>query len=154
MQDLFLSETYQTYKSELKLYWFQDAPTLQDLKMFLDNILKRTRCPVCFNTFRPPVAVCENGHSTCPDCKEKLSTCPFLNMKNRQFDDVLEIIIHLCRFEGCQVFVKTIDGHEKWCGYRKTDCKTHACEWKGCVTDLAEHFQKDHTESILRENKF
>lgn len=76
-------------------------------------------------------------------------------MKNRQFDDVLEIIPHLCRFEGCQVFVKTNDDHEKWCGYRKTDCKVHACEWKGCVTDLAEHFQKDHTESIhIERNKF
>lgn len=93
--------------------------------------------------------MCENGHSTCPDCKENISACPlcnksFLNVIIRQLDDVLEVIPHLCRFEGCQVFVKTDDDHEKFCGYRKTDCKMAKCDWKGCVAVLAEHIRIDH----------
>lgn len=123
-----------------------------------DKILKRISCPVCYNNLRPPVAMCENGHSTCPDCKAKLSTCPlcnksFLNLKTRQLDDVLEVIPHLCRFEGCQVFVKTDDDHEKLCGYRQTDCKMAKCEWKGCVAVLAEHIRMDHVNSNIESNR-
>lgn len=65
-------------------------------------------------------------------------------MKITQFDEVLELIPHLCRFEGCQVFVKTNDEHEKLCGYRQTDCKVDECNWEGCVTGLAEHLEKNH----------
>lgn len=65
-------------------------------------------------------------------------------MKNRQFDAVLEIIPHLCRFEGCQVYVKMNDDHEKSCGYRRTDCKVNWCDWNGCVTGLAEHVEGLH----------
>lgn len=74
-------------------------------------------------------------------------------MKSRQLDEVLEVIPHLCRFEGCQVFVKMDDDHETWCGYRKTDCKIHACKWEGCVRGLAEHCKKDHKRPLNEENE-
>lgn len=72
-------------------------------------------------------------------------------MKIRQFDDVLELIPHLCRFEGCQEFVKTNDEHEKLCGYRQTDCKMLGCKWEGRVTGLAEHLEKNHKNNIMKE---
>lgn len=72
-------------------------------------------------------------------------------MEIRQLDDVLEVIPRHCRFEGCQVIVKMDDDHEKWCGYRKTDCKISACKWEGCVRGLAEHCKKDHKSSSMEE---
>lgn len=74
-------------------------------------------------------------------------------MKNRQLDEVLEVIPHLCRFEGCPVFMKMDDDHEKWCGYRKTDCKIHTCKWEGCVRGLAEHWKKDHKSIPIMKEK-
>lgn len=120
----------------------------------LDSMIKVINCPVCYNSLRPPVAVCESGHSTCPDCKAKILTCSlcrksFLNVKNRQLDDILKVIPYLCRFEGCQILVKSNDDHEKWCKYRITDCKIHDCKWNSCVKDLVKHLKRDHPTITL-----
>lgn len=110
---------------------------------------------MCLNLLHTPVAVCENGHGTCPDCRTKITLCSvcnksFQNMRVRTLDDILRILPRRCKFNECAEFGTATDDHEELCGYRLTACKT--CDWKGCVKDILDHVQTEFEPSdILRE---
>lgn len=110
---------------------------------------------MCWNLLQAPVAVCENGHGTCPDCRTKIPLCSvckksFQNMWVRPLDDILRILPRRCKFNVCPEFVTAKDDHEELCGYRPTACKT--CDWKGCVKDIIDHVQTEFEPlDILRE---
>jgi len=40
------------------------------------EFLALLECPICFETSKPPITVCSNGHNICPECKGKISKCP------------------------------------------------------------------------------
>lgn len=110
---------------------------------------------MCLNLLHAPVAVCENGHGTCPDCRTKITLCSvcnksFQNIWVRPLDDILRILPRRFKFDGCAEFVTATDDHEELRGYRPTACKT--CDWKGCVKDIIDHVQTEFQPlDILRE---
>jgi len=43
---------------------------------FNSEILHLLECPVCFETSKPPITLCSNGHNICSACKGKINKCP------------------------------------------------------------------------------
>lgn len=71
----------------------------------------------------------------------------FHNIRVIPFDNILSIIPHKCKFEGCEEVVRATDDHEEFCRYRPTACMT--CEWKGCVKDIFDHIQNKFEPSEM-----
>lgn len=42
----------------------------------IDEVLKSLSCPVCYNFMKPPIYVCQIGHSVCSGCKVQMYNCP------------------------------------------------------------------------------
>lgn len=121
------------------------------------KIKEEINCPRCLKFLHAPVAVCINGHGTCPDCRAKTTRCSicdesFQSLRVRPLDDILSIIFPRCKFEGCREVVRAADDHKKVCIYRPTACMT--CKWKGCVKDIIEHIRDgfEHSEVLCERN--
>lgn len=116
--------------------------------------MDKITCPICFNTLRSPIQVCINGHGLCSSCQDRVPNCPlctqkFSSSRNLLLNEILEVLPHTCKFDGCQEFVKMTDDHEKWCGYQNTFCRMTNCSWTGCGRDIIEHIKKDHSGKAI-----
>lgn len=118
--------------------------------------METVRCPVCFNPIQPTVTQCENGHGVCNNCRKRHNFCSvcrgsFLSFRNRLLDNILELLPHNCSFTGCPEILKPGDDHEKWCGFRQTECRR--CDWVGRGNKIIQHISYDHRDvAILSES--
>jgi E3 ubiquitin-protein ligase SIAH1 len=49
---------------------------LEEMKTHEIALLEEMQCPVYVGNIIPPTAICSNGHSVCPACRQLLDNCP------------------------------------------------------------------------------
>ena len=71
--------------------------------------LRSIECPVCYEVFKPPIFLCENGHSVCHRCQDRLDRCPVCRgkwtfIRNLQLEQVVALLSTKCKFNiyGCK----------------------------------------------------
>uniref|UniRef100_A0A1B6KHM5 RING-type domain-containing protein n=1 Tax=Graphocephala atropunctata TaxID=36148 RepID=A0A1B6KHM5_9HEMI len=131
-----------------------DHFSVEDFKKSIETLLDIVRCAVCLETVQDEIVQCVNGHLLCGGCKTGLVNCPtcreqFSEVKpSRTIAQVIEALPTQCKHKKCEVYVRPGgDDHEKYCGFRITDCKW--CEWKGYAKDILEHLKIQHPDDII-----
>lgn len=86
----------------------------------LDDFLDQLECPVCNDTLRAPIFMCNGGHSICTDCRSRLSHCPLCrkimkNIRNYALESISEKFKHQCNSCGEWVAGDQISSHELNC---------------------------------------
>ncbi|KAG8247201.1 hypothetical protein J6590_098360, partial [Homalodisca vitripennis] len=127
-----------------------------NLEELFKELLETSKCPVCFERCFSPVTCCINGHTICDNCKLTQQQCPvcrcsFSSEKHTSLNQILEILPSECKYEGCPQIERNIKDHEKWCGYRPTECRL--CMWTGQVNYLSMHIQSLHCFASADTNR-
>ncbi|CAK7338731.1 unnamed protein product [Dovyalis caffra] len=111
-------------------------------------------CPICCETLSIPVFQCENGHTACSSCSEKLlHKCPSCAMpigynRCRAIEKVLESLKTQCsnwRY-GCKediCFSKKYE-HDKSCSHAPCTCPLSGCNFQGSSKQLYVHCRSKH----------
>jgi len=121
------------------------------------DLLKELECPVCGEYMASPIKMCENGHSICGSCKERLSDCPScrgeFKVRNIALENLATTAIYLCknREAGCgEIFtLEDKDKHLAECLFQSRECpfrKLSAvdCTWSGTLSDIPAHIKAEH----------
>jgi hypothetical protein len=106
------------------------------------GLLQELECPVCMECMKPPITMCENGHSICPNCKPKLDTCPsctkpFLNVRNLALENLSRQVTDQ---DGPQQPVRLSESFE--CPFTKISKDT--CPWRGPLMGMKDHVKVYH----------
>jgi len=106
------------------------------------GLLQELECPVCFECMVPPITMCENGHSICPNCKPKLNNCPscnkpFLQVRNLALESLSR---HAITEEGQRPPARF--PHNVECPFARIS--KDVCPWKGPVTGIKDHVKLCH----------
>ena len=127
------------------------------------DLLKQLECPVCLEYMASPIEMCENGHSICSSCKERLSNCPscrgeFSNVRNIALEKSAAGAVYPCRNmeAGCEKTLSICDksNHQSECGYQSTECPftklslVH-CPWNGILCEIGGHVRSEHGSETL-----
>uniref|UniRef100_A0A1B6GZ22 RING-type domain-containing protein n=1 Tax=Cuerna arida TaxID=1464854 RepID=A0A1B6GZ22_9HEMI len=130
-----------------------DRLSVEDLKRTVEKILDIFKCAVCKEKVKGEVTKCKNHHWLCGECKTLLKKCPTCSEPfstaaiSKTVNEVIAALPTKCK-HNCQLYVMPNgDDHEKYCGYRQTDCKL--CEWQGCAKDIAEHAEQQHSNNLV-----
>lgn len=124
------------------------------------DVTEELKCPVCFEYFKPPIALCENGHSTCAKCKSKMAKCPlcrakFLNASNRTLNKVMRGLRFHCEFRNLGCTVKSsmdeIRGHEMRCPRRPYRCPIENCTWSRPLSGIKIHLRSKHSMRMYEQ---
>lgn len=124
-----------------------------------DAIIKMATCPCCGQFYMGNVMQCQNGHSICEECREKLPKCPecrasYGHIKTR--NGVLETLLTNmnitvpCAYRalGCTETVPYSKIHDHWrkCQFRPAECYYGSqCGYKASnLGDYAEHLCSVH----------
>jgi E3 ubiquitin-protein ligase SIAH1 len=128
---------------------------------FAHDLLEELECPVCFEYFQPPIAICKNGHSICGKCKSKVRSCPvcraaILNTTNITLEKVMQKLKVRCEFSnsGCNVTssILEIRKHELSCPRRPYKCPITECNWNRPLSDIKIHLQMRHDILVQAQN--
>jgi Seven in absentia protein family. len=106
----------------------------------------------------PPITMCTNGHSICPNCKPRLKRCPtcrgnLTDMRNRLTENISETSLYPCRYQdlgcACKLVLGTQEEHEMKCHYGPHKCPLYIvdsikCELEGPATQLEQHIRSEH----------
>jgi E3 ubiquitin-protein ligase SIAH1 len=108
-----------------------------------EDLRKELECPVCFEFMKPPISICENGHSICSDCKPKLKNCPscrkpFLPVRNLALESLSTMFLN----------TNSIPKHSE-SAVTKYKCPfstiSHEdCVWNGSLQDMKHHMKTVH----------
>ena len=148
----------------------QLQPTMSDIKIFCDSyqaLLSKLVCPVCDDTFTPPVVMCVSGHSFCGKCSPWMTLCticfqPLTDTKNRNVQNILitTAFQRPSRPEGCPVKMplSAIVDHHKHCEFGLIRCPVNRlgdkhCVWHGTKKDFLSHVQ-NHWYLILEDSQY
>lgn len=112
-------------------------------------------CPVCFDYMRPPIYMCNGGHSICSKCKPNLKKCPTCtlaigDLRNFSLETITGEAYFSCENKdvGCPERLKISDMqvHLKQCSFRKCACpRAHLdCTWKGSKLQRKLHVKDNH----------
>ena len=112
---------------------------------FDEDLRKELECPVCFEYMKPPISMCENGHSICSDCKPKMNNCPscrrpFLQVRNLALESL------------STMFVNTNSTPKNsTSAVKKYRCPFYAishedCLWDGSLHDMMHHIKISHSD--------
>jgi E3 ubiquitin-protein ligase SIAH1 len=119
-----------------------------------DEILKQLECPVCKELMRPPIRLCNTGHSLCSSCHQKLNECPICRQpwssssqpfginsqpcsssRNFCLEGITPSVQYPCaysQFGCCATFLgKEIAHHEGICEYKMFTCPVSGCNFTG-----------------------
>lgn len=120
-----------------------------------DYLTEMFDCPICENLMKPPIYMCQLGHSICKNCKPKLETCPtcrkpFGDSRNFLVENLFNKIQFPCTFHPCSYknYGDKIIVHELTCEFRKflcLFCAQNAYDSGDCVKDLKSHIEAAHT---------
>jgi len=128
------------------------------------NLLKELECPVCGEYMASPIKMCENGHSTCSSCRDRLPECPscrgeFVKVRNIALEKLAATAIYPCKNQeaGCgETFIADgKDNHLAECLFQGRQCPFGKvsgvdCNWTGTMSDIPVHI-KDKHESMTAE---
>lgn len=124
----------------------------------LDNnkLLKYMECPVCNEYMNVHIKQCNQGHSICKTCRQKLQECPlcksgFGSARNYALESVSSLMYFPCKNNGCKLHVSgnDIEKHELECRYKHYQCPFLIklnCKWKGLHGQITEHLLEQHSD--------
>jgi len=120
---------------------------------FSNEHFEELECPVCFEYFQSPIAICSNGHSICGKCKTKITKCPLcragiLNTTNKTLENVMRTLRVRCEFStfGCKwtSSIGVIRQHETFCERRPYKCPITDCTWNHPLSAIRFHLKSKH----------
>lgn len=130
------------------------------------NILAELQCPVCDNVMSPPICHCQNGHSICNECFQKVKCCPScLAPKHPVARSYALEAIHAklrvpCKnaFVGCKHvdLGAEIVKHQIYCRFSKRPCPFSTydnCSWQDVYSKLKSHLKKKHQSNFYIRDK-
>lgn len=94
-----------------------------------EEILTSLECPICLTYMRPPIYMCEVGHSVCSECKNCIKQCPtcralLKQVRNFGLEHIAEYVSYPCvnKHEGCSFYgeLKNLLIHESNCALSKS----------------------------------
>ncbi|KAJ8711000.1 hypothetical protein PYW07_008242 [Mythimna separata] len=114
-------------------------------------------CPTCHAKYGLRIFQCDNGHSSCDDCKNRRRPCgicgkPLTNIRNYDIEKHVAQMKVLCPHasEGCKLYIKIADmeDHTKECPFGEQKCPLTevfgTCHWKGKLSEISSHFDSMH----------
>ncbi|PNF30011.1 hypothetical protein B7P43_G05838 [Cryptotermes secundus] len=109
------------------------------------GIMKELECPVCFEYMKPPISMCENGHSICNDCKLKLNNCPFckksfLKVRNLALESLATMLV------STNNSPKNSDSSPKNYKCPFATISNEDCVWSGALLDMKNHIKSGHSD--------
>ena len=132
------------------------------------GFLRDLECPVCLNYMTSPISMCDNGHSTCGECRPRLQVCSlcnynFADVRNLALENIIEEIRFCCKnaYNGCtEMFpADQIKNHEVSCLKGPIICPfnkfpNNKCDWVGHIKEFKMHALANPTThvSIFRNN--
>ncbi|KAJ8947497.1 hypothetical protein NQ314_008592 [Rhamnusium bicolor] len=93
---------------------------------FVTKLRAEMECPICLEYMSPPIRQCENSHSICSFCFNKVAACPICRQKKvrtrcQALEQISVKLIIPCKYKpkGCTVSVWNTDReqHEMSCPY-------------------------------------
>jgi E3 ubiquitin-protein ligase SIAH1 len=108
-----------------------------------EGVMKELECPVCFEYMKPPISMCENGHSICNDCKPKLKNCPscrksFLDVRNLALESLSAALASPNNSS------KNSDSSHKNYKCPFAAVSNEDCVWCGSLLDMKNHIMTSH----------
>jgi E3 ubiquitin-protein ligase SIAH1 len=122
-----------------------------------DEILKQLECLVCKELMRPPIRLCNTGHSLCSSCRQKLDDCPtcrqpWSGSRNFCLEGITPSVQYPCaysQFGCCATFLgKEIAHHEGICEYKMFTCPVSGCNFTGNYVSTKNHFKLTHKDNL------
>jgi E3 ubiquitin-protein ligase SIAH1 len=128
------------------------------------SLISLLKCPVCLLVMKPPIFICQNGHSYCGVCRPGLFKCPtcrgqLSNTRNLLAEDFAFKMRYPCRnkVRGCRkkVSLEDMKKHESNCPHRLYEClvaKEKGCNWIGCRSEILRHTQIEHDAYVYKSD--
>uniref|UniRef100_A0A0E0LAX8 RING-type E3 ubiquitin transferase n=1 Tax=Oryza punctata TaxID=4537 RepID=A0A0E0LAX8_ORYPU len=117
-------------------------------------------CSICFESLRPPLYQCQNGHVACFSCWSKLSNKCHICSRDANFarnialEKIVESIKSSCSYAkwGCCKFINyTQRGtHEEACLFAPSVCPISGCGYRGFTGRWSGHFLTSHSSDVMR----
>lgn len=119
------------------------------------SLLRELECPVCLDYMLEEISLCNNGHSVCQKCKNKLNSqkCPicksgFIPGRNLSLEKIAKETMFKCKNSECHLKFKgkNIIFHELNCREGVHDCflSFTQCTWKGKLHNIRDHINQEH----------
>jgi len=110
-----------------------------------EDLRKELECPICYEYLKPPIWMCENGHSICSKCKQKLKTCPscrrpFLPTRNLALESLSEM------FVSKNTISKSSESTAKKYKCPFSTISKEECAWVGFLHDMKGHIKNRHSD--------
>lgn len=132
--------------------------SIEDTEADQNALVEELECPVCLWYIVPPIPLCENGHSVCPTCRQKLQNCPmcrypFSDARCILLENITRRIRYPCKHRnvGCRStdILERIKSHEEQCTHQQLKCPFSIiaydnCPWKGRVFAIKYHIENKH----------
>jgi hypothetical protein len=108
-----------------------------------EDVRKELECPVCLEYMKPPISMCENGHSICSTCKPKLNKCPscrrpFLPVRNLALESLSTMLANK------NTDPKSSETTAKLYKCPFSTISKEDCGWVGSVHDMKSHIKNGH----------
>uniref|UniRef100_A0A1D1XGQ9 RING-type E3 ubiquitin transferase n=1 Tax=Anthurium amnicola TaxID=1678845 RepID=A0A1D1XGQ9_9ARAE len=122
----------------------------------INNVHELLQCPICFDPMYPPILQCQNGHTLCSKCKNRVhNRCPtcrqdLSNIRCLALERIAQSIEFPCKYQsmGCHGIFPYYDKlrHEAQCMFRPYNCPYAGAECRitGDIATLVEHLRDDH----------
>uniref|UniRef100_A0A0E0A8Q1 RING-type E3 ubiquitin transferase n=1 Tax=Oryza glumipatula TaxID=40148 RepID=A0A0E0A8Q1_9ORYZ len=117
-------------------------------------------CSICFESLRPPLYQCQNGHVACFSCWSKLSNKCHICSRDAKFarnialEKIVESIKSSCSYAkwGCCKFINYAqrDAHEEACLFAPSMCPISNCGYRGFTGRWSGHFLTSHSSDVMR----
>uniref|UniRef100_A0A0D9WQ88 RING-type E3 ubiquitin transferase n=1 Tax=Leersia perrieri TaxID=77586 RepID=A0A0D9WQ88_9ORYZ len=117
-------------------------------------------CSICFESLRPPLYQCKNGHVACFSCWAKLSNKCHVCSRDANFarnialEKIVESIKSSCSYAkwGCCKFINYAqrDAHEEACLFAPLICPVSGCRYRGFTGHWSGHFLASHSSDVMR----
>ncbi|XP_050217505.1 putative E3 ubiquitin-protein ligase SINA-like 6 [Mercurialis annua] len=114
-------------------------------------------CSICFDPFKFLITQCENGHTTCSSCSNRLEKCPYCElpigvMRNFAFEKLIESVEFYCRYKdnGCTEIISHDNKihHEIICSFVDCSCPISNCDVIGSSDSIYDHCKMVHNNSV------
>ncbi|XP_050233352.1 putative E3 ubiquitin-protein ligase SINA-like 6 [Mercurialis annua] len=114
-------------------------------------------CSICFEPFKFPITQCENGHTTCSLCTNRLEKCPYCEltigvMRNFALEKLIESVKFYCRYKGngCTEIMSHDNKiqHEIICSFVDCSCPISNCNVTGSSDSVYGHSKMVHNNSV------
>ncbi|MQL74954.1 hypothetical protein Taro_007325 [Colocasia esculenta] len=122
----------------------------------IGNVHELLQCPICFDPMYPPILQCQNGHTLCSKCKNRVhNRCPTCrqelnNIRCLALERIAQSVELPCKFQlrGCPGIFPYYDKlrHETQCRFRPYNCPYAGaeCHVTGDIPSLVEHLRDEH----------